>query len=316
MQISTDKIVNFIIKSGKIHNYMVSNQSNNIDSLRKFHNFIKTNLIVDNCVKLEAENLIDIACGRGGDLHKWLNYKLNLKFVLAFDNHKESIYNSRHKGDIYDGAISRFNYIKRTFSKEKIKSKTKTYINFQCINLLDSNTLQKLNQIDLYKKYDVVSCQFAMHYFCESDEILNNTLHIISSKLNDNGLFIGTATDGDIIRNILQSGDVNIPLLFLVKDNKNSYLFNIQTENSANQGKNYFEIQGVSSEFYLLKDKLTKLALNNNLELIQYKSFYDWYQDYKHHKHFVKMSTYEMIVSFLNFSFIFRKIPTVDTQIN
>ena len=104
------------------------------------------------------------------------------------------------------------------------------YIIFKNLSILDNNILEKLNSIDSNKKYDVVSCQFALHYFCQNDIILNNILSVISNKLRKNGLFIGTATDGDLIYKILNNGNVNIPLLTLIKKDFNNYLFYIQTE--------------------------------------------------------------------------------------
>lgn len=293
-----------IVNYGKIQNFFVSYKSNDIDKLRKFHNFIKSNLIIDTCNKINANSLLDIACGRGGDLQKWLNKKLNLKYILAFDSHKDSIYSSLNKGGDFDGAIARFQNVKQNFKGRM------PFINFKFLDILNKDALSKLNQIDSNKIYDVVSCQFAMHYFCKNEEILNNTLNIISKKLRKGGLFIGTATDGDIIHNILEQGNVYIPLLTLVKQSINNYLFYIQTNPDLKRltRQNYFEIQGVSSEYYLFKEQLRILALKNGLELVEYKSFYDWYKIYKKTPIYNEMTIYEMIVSFLNFSFIFKKI--------
>ena len=299
-----DKFIYCIIKYGKIQNFFISYKSENIDKLRKFHNFIKYNLIVDSCSSIDAKSLLDIACGRGGDLQKWLNKKLNLNYILAFDSHKDSIFSSiNNKGD-FDGAIARFKNVRRNY-KGKMP-----FINFKYLNVLNKDALSKLNEIDSNKIYDIVSCQFAMHYFCESEETLNYILSIISKKLKKGGLFIGTATDGDIIYNILKNGNVYIPLLTLVKQSINNYLFYIQTNPDSKKltRQNYFEIQGVSSEFYLFKEQLRILAFKNNLELIEYKSFYDWYKIYKNTNVFNEMSIYEMLVSFLNFSFVFKKI--------
>ena len=303
--IQIEKFIYCLIKYGKIHNFIITNKSNNIDNLRKFHNYIKLSLIVEYCSKINANNLLDIACGRGGDLQKWLNTKLHLKYILAFDNHLESIYSSIKKGDSFDGAIARFKNIKNHY-KGKMP-----FINFQHLNILDSNILQKLNTIDSNKTYDVVSCQFALHYFTRTEDTLNQVLEVVSKKLKKGGLFIGTATDGDLIKNILDYGNVNIPLLTLVKQQNNNYLFYINTDmsgpSSFNFRKNYFEIQGVSSEFYLFKQTLIKLANKNDLELIQIKSFYDWYVNYTNYLQNKKyeMTPYEIIISFLNFSFCF-----------
>jgi len=304
---SIDKFITCIIKLGKIHNFIIKNlQSNNIDNMRKFHNFIKLKLIVNACLETNAINLLDIACGRGGDLQKWLNKQLKLKYILAVDNHKESIYSSLRKGDRFDGAIARFLNFKKNY-KGKLP-----FINFKYADILDPNIIQQLNSFDSGKLYNVISCQFALHYFCENDNKLNDTLEIISSKLTKNGLFIGTATDGDLIKNILDNGNVSIPLLTLVHKHINNYLFFINTnEETKIKTQNYFEVQGVSSEYYLFKEKLSNLALKHNLKLINYISFYDWYQIYKSENlenKSIDLTPYEMVISFLNFSFTFQKI--------
>jgi mRNA (guanine-N7-)-methyltransferase len=300
--IEIDKFINCIIILGKIKNFIIQNNVTNIENLRKFHNFIKFNIINESCKRTSAKNLLDIACGRGGDLQKWLSNN-NLQYILAFDSHKDSIFSSIKNGDNFDGAIARFLNIKKNY-KSKIP-----YIVFKNLNILDNDIYEKLNQIDTNKKYDIISCQFAMHYFSRNDNLLNQILNMISLKLKKGGLFIGTATDGDLIYNILNNGNVNIPLLTLIKKDFNNYLFYIQTEKSKTLSRqNYFELQGVSSEFYLFKDKLKNLCSQNNLELVEYKSFYEWYQIYKKTKTFHDLSIYEMIISFLNFSFIFKKI--------
>ena len=305
--VDIDKFIYCIITYGRIQNFVITNNINNIDRLRKFHNYIKSNLIINSCMSVNAKTLLDIACGRGGDLQKWLNHKLNLQYILAFDSHNESIFSSIKKGDDYDGAIARFQSIKKTYRGKM------PFINFKKLNILSPNILQSLNNIDSNKLYDIVSCQFALHYFAENKDVLNNVLKVVSSKLKVNGLFIGTATDGDLISNILKYGNVNIPLLTLYKQYKNNYLFYIHPEDSKKQTltrQNYFEIQGVSSEFYLFKNELKQLAEQNNLELIEFKSFYDWYLDYKKNvpDEKFKMSVYESLISFLNFSFVFKKI--------
>lgn len=301
--VDIDKFINCIIKFGKIQNFIIQNKTLQIENLRKFHNFIKLNLIIDACKKTNAKNLLDIACGRGGDLQKWLNNKNNLQYILAFDSHKESIFGAFKKGNDFDGAIARFQNIKQIY-KGKMP-----YIIFKNLSILDDKILEKLNSIDSNKKYDVVSCQFALHYFYQNDIILNNVLNIISLKLRKGGLFIGTATDGDLIHKILNNGNVNIPLLTLIKKDFNNYLFYIKTDKSKELTRqNYFELQGVSSEFYLFKEKLKNIALQNNLELIEYKSFYEWYQIYKKTKVYQELTIYEIVISFLNFSFIFKKL--------
>ena len=172
-----EDLINCIINLGKIHNFFIKNSNDNIENLRKFHNYIKKKIIIDSCLETNAINLLDIACGRGGDLQKWLNNKLHLKYILAFDSHKESIFNSIKKGNSFDGAIARFINLKNNY-KGRLP-----FINFKNLNVLNSNILSKINEFDGNKEYDVISCQFALHYFTENDKNLDHVIYTISEKL-------------------------------------------------------------------------------------------------------------------------------------
>lgn len=302
------KYMKCIVDSGELKNFNIKSisQKLNIDNLRIFHNIIKKKLINQTVIDTRGKDLLDIACGRGGDIQKWIHSKL--KYVFAFDSHKESIFNSVLKGGEYDGAISRFLQIKKNFKGQL------PYIKFNNLDILDTKILDKINDLDKNKKYDIVSCNFALHYFNETSDVLNRVLFFVSSKLKKGGRFIGTATDGDLMLNILNNDNVNIPLLTLVsKPKTNSYLFYIDSNNTNSESindirKNYFEIQGVSHEYYLLKETLSKLAEKHDLILVEYKSFYEWYIEIsKENRNVVKMTPYELIISFLNFSFIFIK---------
>lgn len=312
-----DKFIYCIVSYGKIKNFIISNKTKNIENMRKFHNFIKTQLIMYSAKNTQGRTLLDIAVGRGGDLFKWK--QANFKIVIGFDNHIESLNEGMRR------------------LSEQIKMKTKLpFVKYYNMSALDTDILTKLSKVEkniknldivnvnntLQNQYDVVSCQFALHYFAENSQSLDFVLQMVSTKLKKDGLFIGTATDGDLINKNLENGNVNIPLLTLVKQFKNNYLFYIQTESSTSQQQqltrqNYFELQGVSSEYYLFKETLITLAKKHDLELIEIKSFFDWYQDYKNSENFKKqqkskntleLSPYEMIISFLNFSFVFKKI--------
>ena len=252
-----------------------------IDNLRQFHNFIKFSLI-EFSKKNGGTTLLDIAVGRGGDLFKWQSN--NFKVVVGFDPHKESIDEARH----------------RLNTQLKLKKKH-PYTKYFTLDVLDTHILQKLNNLEFNIKgiethtYDVVSCQFAFHYFVK---YMDHVLNFISLKLNNGGIFIGTASDGDKINNLLESGPVSNNLLKINKINNEKYTFNI-TSSSSNT---YFDVKGESEEFFLFKDKLIHTAQIYNLHLLEIKSFEDWYKCYPH-----ELSEDEKYISFLNFSFSFIK---------
>ena len=306
----SSKLINCILNTGKIQNFILkdSNVNYSIKNLRVFHNLIKKSMYLLYSSKSLNASLLDLACGKGGDIQKWLLLK-NYTYILGLDNNKNSLKATIDK-DGYEGAILRWNKIKNT-----IKTK-KPFIRFEHMNLLDINALKKINSIDNNKLYDTISCQFALHYFAENTSTLQNFLIMVSSKLKKGGVFFGTATNGDLIKKILNIDNVNIPLLSLTKDefNLNKYFFYINENTFDENRKSYFNIEGISNEYYLFKNELINIASqpNINLKLIEIKSFYDWYNDplivakLKQYNNY-PLSSYEMIISFLNFSFVFIK---------
>jgi len=305
----SSKLINCILQTGKIQNFYLPDYKGDytIINLRSFHNLIKKRIYLQNASLNKYCSLLDLASGKGGDIQKWLLLK-NYTYILALDINSESIKATINKNG-YEGAIARWINIKKTLEKPP-------YIRFEIMNLNNLNALESINKIDNNKLYDTISCQFALHYFAENTATLNNIFTLVSSKLKPGGKFIGTATNGDLIKNILDINNVNIPLLSLLKDNSNPncYLFYINDQTHDESRKSYFKIEGVSKEYYLLKKNIELIISQPhiNLKLDEFKSFYEWYNDpiiiqkLKAYKNF-PLSPYEMIISFLNFSFVFTK---------
>ena len=130
------------------------------ESLRKFHNWIKLQLILDAKKNTPGEKLLDVAVGRGGDIFKWS--KAKFKYVTGFDSDSKSIY---EKND-FEGAIKRYSSVKSETNTPKCF--------FWNISAVDPFVLNILNGKDRNSIYDVVSCQFSFHYFVNDIDIVLN----------------------------------------------------------------------------------------------------------------------------------------------
>ena len=66
-----------------------------LDKIREIHNSIKNDIITDAyshipyTLNILPTSVLDLACGRGGDMHKF--YHANFKKVICVDNHIPSL---------------------------------------------------------------------------------------------------------------------------------------------------------------------------------------------------------------------------------
>lgn len=180
-------------------------------------------------------DLYDIASGRGNDLNRWIS--LGLKFVVGLE------YNSSQMAE----AIVRY--------KKKSKQIRVQYIQGSAINF------NNVRSAIMFKKVNLISNNFAMNYFFGSEKDANTFLKGVSESLNTGGLFIGTATDGDFIREIFEMSDnpdfIKTDLYYIKKKSDLSNDFGSIYEFKLNTP--YFE-NGSFDEYIISKNTLVTLA--------------------------------------------------------
>jgi hypothetical protein len=187
-------------------------------SLRDFHNlYVKNKLITG--VAERKNTLIDYAVGKGGDLPKWI-YS-NLSFVFGIDISRDNIHNN------IDGACARYLNYRKTkknmpyalfvngnsgnnirdgtaFITEKDKEIARAVFGTgpKDLNLLGQGVY---NQYGVgHDGFNISSCQFALHYFFETNASINRFLKNIAECTKLNGYFIGTCFDGKTVFNLLR----------------------------------------------------------------------------------------------------------------
>ena len=188
-------------------------------SMRDFHNlYVKKILITKTAAK--GNTLIDYAVGKAGDFPKWID--AHLSFVFGIDLSKDNIENR------VDGACARFLNYRKKFrsmpyalfvngdSSANIKSGDAVFTEKgkQIVHALfnegpkDEGALGK----GVYRQYgkasdgfNISSCQFALHYFFENIEKLNNFIKNLSQCTKVDGYFIGGCYDGVAMFNALRS---------------------------------------------------------------------------------------------------------------
>ena len=188
-------------------------------SMKDFHNlYVKKQLIKSVCKR--GDTLIDFACGKGGDLSKWVGAQLS--FVYGIDIHKDNLENNK------DGACARYLDMRKKETRmpaalfvngnssfniksgeamlnDKAKQITKAVFGQ---GSRDDKTLGKGVSKQFAKGengFNVSSCQFAIHYFFENPVTLKGFMKNVAECTQELGYFIGTAYDGRMVFDLLSN---------------------------------------------------------------------------------------------------------------
>lgn len=242
--------------------------------LREFHNEIKSNLLKYAAKHSPSERryIFDISCGKGGDIHKWKGIESN--FVLGIDPDENSIVEAKHR-------------LERSSMRGKVV--------FQVAKISDEN----LTVFAPEKYFDIVSCQFTLHYF-SPDEELERVIGRVSRCLKPGGMFVGTSPDGGRIMEILEGSryvDERFLRLDAEVDSKGiplRYFFNLIDTHQIYTSE--------IPEYFVDREKFIEVCSRHSLRAIHVNDFMGFYEPGYH-----KLLPYEKQITELYFAFIFIK---------
>lgn len=236
--------------------------------MRNFHNWIKSMLINEYLTKIKDSKkhnapvrVLDMGCGKGGDLLKWR--KGGISHLICSDiasvslEHCQTRYTDmlqRNDRDRNSTNIYSVEYIAADCTKERLREKYK----------------------DPSIKLDLVSCQFAFHYSFESLTQAECMIHNAAECIAPGGFFIGTIPDANDL------------LARVRKSNSNSFgnevykvTFECETSKPPLFGAKYnFHLEGVVDcpEFLVHFPTLIKLAKKYGLKFVKKEKFYDFFK--------------------------------------
>ncbi len=281
-----------------------SRRLSSIINLRRFHNWIKRTMIKEtveilkNTYDIKDIALLDLAVGKGGDINKW--YYNDIYNVVGIDIDDKSI-------NGYQGAKERYN---KLLNKVKKKDMPIPKYNFYVYDLSDPDNI---NHIDYHlrdKKFNIVSCQFAIHYFFRDEESLDTLLKIISMYIDKHGFFIGTTMDGSKVNQMFMNGNIIDKKLYYLENKTNledsvSFYGNRYIASlGEKEGETHYFVDKPSEEYMVDIQELTRMCKKYNLRFIGTTHFEKWYDIYiKHNNKY--LSKEEKEFSFLNFSYVF-----------
>lgn len=202
-----------------------------VEALHEFHNLYIKDTILYSAIATNTPNpsLLDVAVGRGNDLHRWR--RIGASFVLGVDATGECCLNREN------GAYARLlnTMVRARTHKAPLPIPPMFFvIGDSSRRLLDGSAGENQEEGDMLRailgrvppqgvvppaitKYgqsalsmgaNAITCMYAIHYFFENAEKLNGLLQNIADNLQIGGYFVGTNFDGKAVFDLLRGVEV------------------------------------------------------------------------------------------------------------
>lgn len=160
------------------------------ENVRAYNNFVKNSIInrflemFDKKTSGGRATVLDLGCGKGQDINKWKNDRFKIGYYLGFDGSSKEI----------EEANRRYKSI-RGYKPE---------MRFVVADIFGSGDWAGR----LVNKYDVVSCQLAIHYAFGTERTIKSFLHNVSQSMPMEGSFLVTTLDSDKVTQRIREGQI------------------------------------------------------------------------------------------------------------
>lgn len=285
--------------------------------VRAFHNKIKESLYQ---TTLKAgDTLLELAVGRGGDMHKWKKLKPSL--VVGIDIHNTNLESPRQGACVRylqessKGRLPPALFIAADMTQSLLEQDNR-YL--KMLNREEPAPTPYLEKFVGLTEFDVISCQFAIHYACQSEESFRTFVGNLTR--HGKGFFIGTCMDGQAVYSLLLGKQSHTfrsdtqPFGELIKDYADGDSWTEEFGRAINVKLESFET--VQKEYLVPFGRVTQILKENGYALVGSTMFSD---DYAQQNQYTLTGAYQTF-SFLHRGFVFKRaeptqevtVPTVE----
>ena len=274
-----------------------------------FHSHRVKGIIYDK-VLVEGNTLLELGVGEGGDLPRWKSNKVSK--VVGLDLTLSNLINSRK------GAAVRYLQQKKKFPHQFIPDVLFVQGDMMNVPLFEQDdkympilmgtetaSTEYLEKFRGLTEFDVASCQFAIHYACQSEETLKAFIKNVDTHCKTT--FFGTCLDGEAVYSLLMG--------------KKKHIFAHGSQVAGEYIKEYEDRESWTEELglsmkvmmesftepkteYLVPfKKLTEMFANIGFVLEESRMFQDIYREQTK----IILSAEEQVWSFLNRTFTFKR---------
>lgn len=289
--------------------YRDDESSRERNQVRAFHNRVKEGQYSSFVVP--GNTLLELAVGRGGDLHKWRRTKPSK--VLGLDISQTNLSMPRQGACVrYLNEKKRSNeFLPKVLFAQADMTKTFEEQESRYLKIVfgdEPATTPYLAEFKGIAEWDLVACQFALHYACASEEMFKT---FVGNLKHCKTIFFGTVLDGQAVYSLLMGKDRHT-----FRSNGKTLAEITKKYEDAGQWKDEFGQQidvllestvKPSPEYLVPFESVTRILSEAGLELIDSKSFKDIYATQNQ----VVLDKAEQEFSFLYRTFAFRRVEKV-----
>jgi 2-polyprenyl-3-methyl-5-hydroxy-6-metoxy-1,4-benzoquinol methylase len=275
--------------------FTAETKKSNIIGMRKFHNYIKTQMYEKYTRRVKW--LLEVAAGRFADLPRWI--KNDIKNVVAFDLDKEAL----------EEGLERLK-----MTEQKVPN---VYSGVGDATIDWKLFLQRFN----IKKgqFDVISIQFAMHFMLASEETFKQFVQNVHTYLKPKGILMASVIDGEKLMNLFKANNIHKGETYDIKKKTNTdvltTIISIKKQcvcdELANTGQEISvfveSIGGYTKEYLVNLQYVIRTFQRAGFELVEEMPFENMYHEWRRRKPGMPLSDAEKIYSFLGNYLVLRK---------
>jgi ribA/ribD-fused uncharacterized protein len=275
--------------------------------IREFHNLIKYDLYTKS-VKPD-DVLLELACGR--DIMKWLRIRpskvvaldISLATIIAPKQGATTRY-LEEKRDNPGGFLPPVLFLEGDMTHYPLFEQEDKYM--PILTGEKTAPTEYLSKFEGLTKFDAISCQFAMHYACESEETFRNFARNIAKYGKD--LFFGTCSDGASIYSLLLGKKSH--LFMMEKKIVGEYIKQYDDQTTWTDEQFGMPVNVMLETFFTPITewltpwkKVVEIMSEEGWELLESKLFSELYAEQTG----ISLTQEQQTFSFLNRAFIFKK---------
>ncbi len=171
--------------------------------MRSFNNYIKSLMIAG--ASTAGNSLLDLSCGRGGDINKWKASKYSRIVGLDFSQHGiNSLDEDGATGRLLKLIVRNDEWAKKSninfFWADTSKITTAAHPNGICEDIKKAQATEALKT-----PFDVITSFFTAHYYFENNMKIRGFVQNIYDNLKSGGFALITCFDGDSIFKLLSN---------------------------------------------------------------------------------------------------------------